>query len=204
MNKKNFKAKTPRKSSQTDGNRSTPNQITRIPRTVDLLFPDRLQLRLEYNGVGAQTVSIAASHTAFRYRPSAAYDVDPVLGSTTMPGFTELAGIYNSYRVTKSKFRFEIVSNDARTGSVVLIPLNTDPTGAPGATTVESWPMNPYRVYKMIPPTGARPAILEKTMSTEKIFGSKAVYFDDNFMSLTNTIPNNIGFGRLEYILLYL
>jgi hypothetical protein len=144
--------------------------------------------------VGAQTVSIAASHTAFRYRPSAAYDVDPVLGSTTMPGFTELAGIYNSYRVTKSKFRFEIVSNDARTGSVVLIPLNTDPTGAPGATTVESWPMNPYRVYKMIPPTGARPVILEKTMSTEKIFGSKAVYFDDNFMSLTNTIPNNNWF----------
>jgi hypothetical protein len=42
----------------------------------------------------------------------------------------------------------------------------------------------------MVPSRGIA-MTLSTRMSTEKIFGSKAVYFDDNFSSLVTTIPAN-------------
>jgi hypothetical protein len=54
--------------------------------------------------------------------------------------------------------------------------------------------MNPYKILKMIGANGAPPVKLQKHMSTEKIFGSKMVYFDDNFSSLTNNNPANNWF----------
>lgn len=181
----------------TDGSRVTPNQLVTIPRSIDLLFPDRFQVRMMYSGLTTFTLAVGASVSSRRWTPSAAYDVDPLLGSTAVPGFSELAGLYNNYRVISSGLRIEFVSNDARSGRLVLLPLNTDPGSAPSSAVTDSWPNNPYMKSVLIPPTGAEPRVVESKMSTEKIFGSKMVHFDDNFMALTNAIPNNNWFWAI-------
>jgi hypothetical protein len=44
---------------------------------------------------------------------------------------------------------------------------------------------------------GAPPCVVSREMSTERIFGSKMVYFDDAFQSVINTIPANNWFWAI-------
>lgn len=134
---------------------------------------------------------MGSTNVGYRYLPSAAYDVDPALGSTSMPGYAELAALYNSYRVNQSRLRVMFMSADpSRNSSGLIVPLNTDPTSSPSAAFINSCSMNPYAKFRMVPSRGIA-MTLSTRMSTEKIFGSKAVYFDDNFSSLVTTIPAN-------------
>jgi hypothetical protein len=184
--------------SNTDGIISTPNRNVKLPGRSALIVSDRIVTRLSYCGVSALAVPLGGV-AAVRYRPSAVFDVDPNLGSTSVPGFNELATLFFNYRVFMSRIIIRVVGGVAPT-SIVLLPLNADPTGAPGALTVQSWTSNSYRDYQLIPAQGGPTIELTRKMSTEKIFGSKMVLFDDNFASATNTIPVNNWFWAIGAI----
>jgi hypothetical protein len=143
----------------------------------------------------APTISLAATTAGgVRYTPSNAYDLDPSLGSTASPGFTELAAFYSTYRVTCSYIvvRFADPSTIIPISCVVL-PLNIDPGGSPSIATIISWRSNPYaRVGTTI--SGAPLAELKNFMTTNKIFGNDMTFFDDNFASPTNGAPTNNWF----------
>jgi len=44
-----------------------------------------------------QNLSLAAGFVNYRWRPSAAFDVDPALGGTSMAGFAEISAYYSTY-----------------------------------------------------------------------------------------------------------
>jgi len=137
------------------------------------------------------SIAMGGSEASLRYRPTGAYDVDPTLGSTATPGFAEYAGFYSSYRVVSSKAKFAFTQNGSSPLVAISVPLNADPGAAPVFATIAAWASNPYQKHKAIPPVGAPTSVLISTMSTEKIYGSKMVYFDDNFSSPVNTVPVN-------------
>jgi hypothetical protein len=167
------------------------NSLVTLPKSVGLIMPDRMYTKLRFYGLGAISISAGFANGA-RYRPSAAYDVDPVAASTATPGFSEFAAFYNGYRVTCSRFLTRFVNPSATVGvNVVIVPLNSDPGSSPSFATIASWVSNPYAKHKMLGCGGSKSETLSCLMSTEKIFGSKMVYMDDNFSSLTSSIPNN-------------
>lgn len=181
-----------KKQNITDGALAESFGANRIPaRKFNLVIPDKLFTKLTWNGTQNLSIAVGAGTTGYRYLPSAAYDVDPALGSTSMPGYAELASLYNSYRVNQSRLRVSFSSADARPCTALIVPLNTDPTSSPSSAFVRSASMNPYSKYRLVAPAGSPPLVLSTKMSTERIFGSKAVYFDDNFSSLVTTIPAN-------------
>jgi len=187
----------------TDGALAQPFQATRLPiyRPMGLIVPDKMYSRLKYSGVQQITVAIGAAATAVRWRPSSVFDVDPLLGGTTIPGFTELAGLYGSYRTTRSNIKLEVAPQDtSRVASVVLVPLNVDPGSGPSSATQSSWTMNPYAIYEIFGTAGSPNICIKNSMSTEKIFGSKMVYFDDAFSSLVTTSPTNNWFWAVSII----
>jgi hypothetical protein len=174
-----------------DGIPAQANQMIKIPRNT-FIMPDRLYTKLVFSGSNTATILAASNSVAVRFRPSSAFDVDPTIGGTTMPGFTELGLLYSSYRVTSSRIIVKSVlgtSSPAGTPTCVVLPLNLDPGGSPSAATVVSWPGNPFSNYKLLPTTGATVTTQVCSMSTEKIFGSKAVYFDDNYTALVSASP---------------
>jgi len=71
------------------------------------------------------------------------------------------------------------------------VPLNGDPGANPTAGTINEWQNNPYAKVKLMPTAGGPPVTLSQAISAEKIFGSKMVYYDDNFMAGTSAIPIN-------------
>jgi hypothetical protein len=184
-----------------DGVGSYPNQhLTTIFRGLSTIMPDRFVTRLTYNGQKLLTITSGNVFTAYRWYPSALFDVDPLLGSTTVVGFSELSNFYYYYRVLASRFTCAVASNYIAQGtgalaatstSFVVVPLNADPGSSPSQATVDSWFNNPYNKHRLIGAPGSRPEKFVSKMSTEKIFGSKMVYTDDNFASLVSTIPNN-------------
>jgi hypothetical protein len=74
-----------------------------------------------------------------------------------------------------------------------------DPGSTPLLATVNSWSNNPYGKVKLVPPSGEVVSIGHK-ISTEKIYGSKMVYFDDNFASSTSNVPVNNWFWAVAVI----
>lgn len=126
-----------------------------------------------------------------RWAPTAAYDVDPTLGSTTVVGFTELASLYGVYRVVRSHIIFRVANMSLQPVQMILVPLNLDPGSSPSLATVDSWFNNPYGKVKLVPYRGGPTVSMKHSMSTEKLYGTKMVYFDDNFASAVTTIPQN-------------
>jgi hypothetical protein len=156
---------------------------------------------LKYNGYGNLVIPTTALHVGARYRPTSAYDVDPLLGSTATPGFNEWAAFYSNYRVTMSKIRIRFSNASTLQGALVVIcPLNADPGASPSGATVSSWIESPYSKHDIVGTAGSSPTTLTCEMSTEKLFGSKMVYFDDNFTSLVTTNPVNNWYWGLGAI----
>jgi hypothetical protein len=192
--KKSFKRRTNVNVSSNDGISAQSNALSKLPRSVTNIIPDRLYTRLRYTGLQNLTILTTSTTAGIRYRPSAAFDIDPLLGSTATPGFAEFAAFYNGYRVTSSKIVVKAVNQINGSGQgvlMVVVPLNVDPTGSPSVAVVNSWIEQPYSIKNMIGVYGSPAVTLTETMSTEKIFGSKMVYFDDNFTSIVSSVPNN-------------
>lgn len=91
-----------------------------VPRSsrCNLIFMESVLLVEGAVGVG----------TAKMLRLNAPYDVDPSLGSTSVAGFSEMAGFYQSYRVTRAevKVSFAVYGNGPGSiGELSLFPTAT-------------------------------------------------------------------------------
>lgn len=163
-------------------------------RVLNLVFPPRMRMKLKYWTI--QPLSLAVNIQAnYRLRPSAAFDVDPALGGTAMPGFAEMAAQYATYRVYASKLKVT-ASNPSATIPVTLfsVPLNADPTNGMSAANVVALSGQPYSKMATMGLLGSPHTVLSNSMTTVRIFGDPAVNYDHNFSSLVTTVPANNWF----------
>jgi hypothetical protein len=184
--------KTPKKVSRTDNlfvNKR--NNLVVVPRSSGLIVPDRMYTRLRFFGATSITVTAATPQGAVRYRPTAAFDVDPLLASTATPGFAEFAAFYNTYRVTASNARIVMSQRSSESLVGVLAPVLFDPGASPTYNTIASWSSTPFSKHMQIPPIGGDSITLAQSMSTEKIHGTDMVYYDNNFAATVTGIPGN-------------
>jgi len=129
---------------------------------------------------------------AIRFSPSSAYDVDPLVASTAMSGFAELATLYNSYRVLGSQCKVTFLTTSAANPvNVSLTPTNLDPGASPSSAYVFAAKEQPYAKFGTTGLTGSPPLKLNSSLTTERMYGSRAVLFDDSFAALVTTVPTN-------------
>lgn len=200
--KRTKKAKKKKNQNSQDGWQVQQNSRLMLPRTVTNIMPDRMMTRLTYKGMQTFTISAGTAGVAARWRPSSAFDIDPLLGSTSTVGFAEMSAFYNNYRVVKSMLSVKAAAlSTAAISQIVALPLNADPTGAPTLAVMESWLNNPYSKIRLVPSQGGPVVSMRLAMTTEKIYGSKMVYFDDNFAALVNTSPVNNWYWAVAVVL---
>jgi len=90
-------------------------------------FPSRYRTKLTFQKNTQIFNNVAYANV--RFIPTYVYDVDPTLGSTALPFFTELAGIYRFYRLIHSRITVSASNLDAGVlGTVYVCPVNADPT----------------------------------------------------------------------------
>jgi len=192
-NHKNQKKKQSSKRNNRNGRRGN-QSMQMIPRQVGLILPDMYRTKLRFwkqvpfNFTATNVVGV-------RFRPSSAFDVDPLFATTAMAGFTEMATIYASYRVIQSKCNVEVITaSPANPTNIQLVPANMDPGATPPSAYVIAQREQPYAKFGLTGLSGSAPLKLTSVMKTQRMFGSRMIMYDDNFSSLTNTSPVNNWF----------
>lgn len=176
-----------------------------IPRSVNCVMPDRFKTVLRYRTEVPINLSVVPQQ-GIRFQPSAAYDVDPLVGGTSMKGFLELSQFYSLYRVLSSSCKVESVNPGITTPYLMtLLPLNVDPGSSPTPLIISDYREQPYAKTKLSALRGGPPISLKQTISTQKMYGSAAVLTDNNFSAGVTSVPINnwywaIGFDALSVI----
>lgn len=167
------------------------NALVVIPRSVGSIVPDRFRTTLRFWASQAADLSVQ-NYQTIRWQPTAAFDIDPLVGGTFMAGYNELAAMYRSYRVLSSLCKVEIANTSTDSiVNVTLVPVNHDPGPSPAASYAISSREQPYSKTKTCPPNGGPMTRISSTMSTERMYGNPMIKYDDNFAALVTAIPVN-------------
>jgi len=152
------------------------------------IIPHEYDTKLEFTYASTLNNTVGAA-VSRRFTPNAAYDVDPTLGSTSTPGFSELATLFNYYRVVGYSYSIEMVNKETFPVLFVVTNTNLDP----GTSGLGSYMGNALTQSTLVSGSAGGPCRYEfaGTLSVVEVVGSKAVELDDNYASLTSSLPTN-------------
>lgn len=173
--------------------------IMRLPR--GLIMPDRYVTNLMFvDTTNTNLTSVGASFIQKKYRPTAAQDIDPVLGSTGTAGFAELAAFYTYYRVLAFRSVVDVINQETFGVVGYSIVTNTDPGTLSGSQAL-AYQMNPQVRLRMMSGSAAQNHIrLNTFVDCASFVGSLIQVFDDNYRSSVSSIPNNNIFITLVFL----
>lgn len=120
-----------------------------------------------------------------RFLPTYAYDIDPALGSTSMPMFAELGAIYRYYRAISSRISVSYSNVETFSLQCCICPVNVDP----GANTANYQNYFSSRLSKtqMISPKGGMDRCdLTQEVSTSEFGGVRWTQQLDSYCGTTN------------------
>jgi len=171
----------------------TPFEVAFVPRRWPF-FP-RINTNLRFQTYRT-LLNGAATNSSFRFSPVFAYDVDPTLGSTSVPWFTELQVLYRYYRLLSSKIRVECAQLDGVAGQVYVVPVNYDPganTATPGLFLATRY----AKIASISPKGGYDRAVLQCCASTAQIGGVRWTQQIDAYCGVSTTAPVNQWFWQV-------
>lgn len=163
-------------------------------------FPDRLFVKLNYSDTYAFTTTLGIA-TQQVFRGNSVFDPDQTGVGHQPYAFDQWANFYGYYRVHGSKIRAQLCSQSASganfsTFTPWLAVFPSLSTAAPSyPNPLQEMPYVSYR-YPIVYGQGNRENIINKYMSTAKIFGEKklAVETEDNFSAAVTTNPADIWY----------
>ena len=186
-----------RQGTRSRGVRPLPNKKANVRnlRVGPVESADSLNVRLRYPIRG--TLATVGTAIAKRWQPNAAYDVDPVLGSTSTPGFAEYAAIYTYYRVHEFTVDVTFSNLDNLSTSLYSVCSNTDPGTA--GTNYFDYAQGAFgRTYELAPfYSGAGSVHHRQTVKVHQLLGM-SVAQADSFRATTTGNPTDLvfwGFG---------
>jgi len=151
-----------------------------IPTELDVWMNFHDQILLVGNGLGG---------IAKQFNPNCPFDVDPSLGSTSTPGFAEMAGLFGFVRVIKYKYKVQFLNKEAINISCFVVNGNSNP----GTGNLLPLVGNDYTKCTSIGPmlSGKGIGFLSGTINVAQLVGSMAVETDDSYASTTAAVPTN-------------
>jgi hypothetical protein len=153
-------------------------------------MPDRLRTTLRFDAQSS-ILNAGNNHGNIRYSPTNAFDVDPTLGSSAMPGFAELGALYRFYRVNSFRVKVSVANRETTVGSICLAVLNFDP-GVNTANWQNYYSSRDSVKKYMGPLTGACQANLSRSGTIASEGGSDTHQMaNDAYSALTSGSPAN-------------
>jgi hypothetical protein len=153
------------------------------------VVPEQLIVDLHYYTTYNIT-NVGVGYASIRFRPNNVFDVDPVLGSTATPGFSEMAALYTTYRVIGYQATVDFCNAEAFAVHAFCIPWSNLQT-APAANdaTTPSLIMNQLQRSRVISAKGGQDrTVLKQNVNFSKLY-SKQVLTDDQYAAKVTTGP---------------
>lgn len=148
-------------------------------------------LRFEKHTSMANNTALATNE---RFTPVAAYDVDPRLGSTSVPGFNEFAALYRDYRVLQWKSAVQFANKEAFAVTCFIHEVAfADPGVNAGSAACQSYLSNRLsrRVTLSAALAGTPTGRVAKTTRVEDVGGMAYVGITDPFCANVGGTPVN-------------
>lgn len=158
--------------------------MLKTPRTV---MPVTLRTHCKYI-VQDVVATVGAVQASIRFRNDA-YDVDPALASTAMPGFGELAQLYSRFRTYGMSYKFSAANQEAFSMTVIHgFSGSSIATGSLGITYAGN-PM--FNTSILGPLTGQNRGTFRQSKTVREIAGSDQPIYDDIYTGSTtsSTLP---------------
>lgn len=134
--------------------------------------------------------SAGVAYANIRFAPTNAYDVDPDIGSSSMPGFAQYAALYRFYRVHSSRILVDFVNQESFGALVYVAVANSDPsTGSPTCVAFLSNPRTKQMTLGAA--TGMSTGVIRSAFSTSQMGGVSSMSILDEYSALTSSSPNN-------------
>jgi len=157
----------------------------RLPLPPRLFCWTRFQKQVSINQVG-----FAQSNVVFD--PVYCYDVDPTIGSTSMPFFFELMSLYRYYRTINSKISVTFTNKESAPATVYVFPYNTLGSANFSSGIVQSFLSNPLSKQTEISPTGGMDhATIKSKQTTAGFAGARWTGTPDDYASFSSVSPVN-------------
>lgn len=154
------------------------------------IVPSEFRTRIVFTTTGL-TTNAGSRNAGQRYHTNAPYDVDPILGSSASPGFAEIAALYHFVRAIGVKVTLQLLCNEVFPVNVYAIHSNND-LGTGGTVALQQ-AGNPLCQTIMLAPSGhGGMRTLHSKHTICQVVGSKAPLTDDNYRSLTNSVPADL------------
>jgi len=148
------------------------------------IMPVEYDTEMQYT-VQTLVTNIGAFAASVRYQTEA-YDVDPAIGSTAMPGFAELAAIYSKYRPLAMAYKFDIANQEAF--PVTIITGFSNSSIASGSVTI-AYAGNPLMRTKIIGSAAGQGTCQMRSgyVTVSRINGTSTNLFDDLYTGSTTS-----------------
>lgn len=144
-------------------------------------WPQEYVTTLQYVTIG--TLNTVAGTIASLRLTSNAFDVDPSLGGTAMPGFTEYANFYTRFRVLQFSYETQFLNREAFNILGYSGFSNSSAAVVGHTTTGQAL----WKSGTMGPLTGCNKLKLRDSQSIVTITGTKTSLFDDLFTGSTSS-----------------
>lgn len=167
-------------------NKSNPRQdVKSLPlyRSPRVGMPQEYRTTLKYHTYG--TVTNAAGFVASIKFGSNAYDVDPTLGSTAMPYFSELAMIYAKFRTMRISYKFIVQNAEAFPISIIHGISNTSISSGSLGIGYAGNPL--FQVTGLAPATGNSCKTVRGSKTICQVIGTQTPLWDDLFTGSTTS-----------------
>jgi len=158
-------------------------EVVVIPRSLGWA-PRRVRASLLYHAYGIVN-NAGVTHANVRYVPTYAYDIDPLLASTAMPGFTEWGAIYRFYRTVASQLKCTFSNKETFPVTTCICPVNFDPT-ANTASFANYFSSRLGKTAAAGPLTGNGVNVLENQFTTADIGGVASLQTLDSYCAQTS------------------
>lgn len=172
---------TRQKSQSRNPNRQRNNlALYKSPRTV---MPEEYTTTLKYI-VQDVVANVGGTAASIRFRTEA-YDVDPALASTAMPGFAELAQIYSRYRTLRMGYKFSAANQEGINMTVIHgYSINSIASGSLSIT----YAGNPLFSTAILGPlTGMNRKVFSKNLPVTSVVGTMQPLYDDLYTGSTTS-----------------
>lgn len=152
-------------------------------KSLGTVIPDEFDTTLKYIVFEVLT-SVGGTTASLRFRTEA-FDVDPAIGSTAMPGFTEFAAFYARFRPLALGYKFSVANQEAFPLSIIHGFTTTSIASGSLGSTYAGNPL--FGTSILGAKTGNDTGCYEQTASVTKIVGTQQPLFDDLYTGSTTS-----------------
>jgi len=157
------------------------------------IMPSMVVRKLNYLDDDMLRTNAGGNFEVFRFRANSVFDPDPLILSGGIAGFSELAALYNYYRVTHLEFEWACTNNESFPVQIGCVFSNTDIAASIATQTQAHNALeNGYSTQALLlSAKGGQDRILVKgKLDLASLWGNRENYLCENsFSALTNANP---------------